>query len=81
MESNSRGIHDLIAQYVAIKGRRTEIVSLAHAKKAIRQFDGLAILSDEELDQLIARAAIKAGLPVAFDNHRVEGPLTQLPGG
>lgn len=60
-------LSEIIGQYVKTKRTSTRPLSITNAMKAIRTVEGRSTLSDRELSDLIAAAAIDSGLSIDFD--------------
>ncbi|ESY98809.1 hypothetical protein [Mesorhizobium sp. LNHC209A00] len=61
-----RRVKMLVEQYVSARSRRYDFVSTELACKAIRQVVRSPI-DDSELDNLLAKSAVKQGLSIRFD--------------
>src|SRR5690606_36083009 len=60
-------LSEIIVQYVRTKRASARPLSITNALKAIRTAEGRSTLSDRELSDLIAAAAIDSGLAIDFD--------------
>ena len=60
-------LSEIIGQYVRTKRASSRPLSITNALKAIRLIQGRSTLSDRELSDLIAAAAIDSGLSIDFD--------------
>lgn len=75
MDGQNRKNHTpeiLVAMYVAAKKRRQFSLSTRKAIRALRAVLPACNMSDEELANIVANAAVEAGLAVEFDERNVE---------
>lgn len=64
----TRELDDVVNAYIASRGR-AQFLSIAHGLRAIRTLMPLHGISDEQLANMIAAAAIAQGFPISFDGH------------
>ena len=61
-------ISDIVGQYVLSRRAAGRPLSIASALTAIRTVDGKAAVTDRELSDMIAAAAVARGMSVDFDS-------------
>ena len=61
-------ISDIVGQYVLSRRTAGRPLSIASALTAIRTVDGKAAVTDRELSDMIAAAAVARGMSVDFDS-------------
>ena len=66
-QSHARRLELLVEQYVDVRRRRHDFISVELALKAIRQV-AMNGISDEAIADLVAHCALKRGLEVRFDH-------------
>jgi hypothetical protein len=69
IEIQARRLKMLIEQYVEVRKKRHDVVSLSQAEKAILSVLRDCPVSGRELDNMIATSALAHGLGVAFDTR------------
>ncbi|MDN2565832.1 hypothetical protein N1F89_06335 [Aquibium sp. A9E412] len=72
----SRGAASAARQYVMTRARRQQVISTSQAVRALRMVLPDCALSDRELADLVAEAAIAHGVSVSFDG---DGDSTPRP--
>lgn len=67
---SSRSIQDVVDQYIASRRSKLTPISTADATRAIKSVLPTSSVSDRELENLIALAAVHRGLALHFDLPR-----------
>jgi hypothetical protein len=64
-----RRLNMLIEQYVEVRKKRHDVVSVGQAGKAIKTVLGECPVTEKALDDMIATSAVAHGLGVVFDSQ------------
>jgi hypothetical protein len=64
-----RRLNMLIEQYVEVRKKRHDVVSVGQAGKAIKSVLGECPVTGKALDDMIAASAVAHGLGVVFDSQ------------